>query len=39
MFFRKQGFQNIESASPNYYEWRDFYAIFREFFAYYKEVF
>ena len=39
MLFRKQGFQNIESASPNYFEWRDFYAIFREFFAYYKEVF
>mgnify|MGYP001251410713 CR=1 FL=1 len=39
MFFRKQGFHNIESASPNYFECRDFYAIFREFFAYYKEVF
>jgi len=38
MLFRKQGFQNIESASPNYFEWRDFYSIFREFFAYYKEV-
>ena len=39
MLFRKQGFQNIESASPNYFECRDFYAIYREFFAYYKEVF
>lgn len=38
MLFRKKGFQNIESASPNYFEWRDFYSIFREFFAYYKEV-
>lgn len=38
MLFRKKGFQNIESVSPNYFEWRDFYAIFREFFAYYKEL-
>lgn len=38
MLFRKKGFQNIESASPNYFELRDFYSIFREFFAYYKEV-
>lgn len=37
MLFRKQGFQNIESASPFYFEWRDFYSIFREFFAFYKE--
>ena len=33
MFFRKQGFQNIESVSPNYYEWRDFYAVFRELYT------
>lgn len=38
MLFRKQGFENIESASPYYFEWRDFYSIFREFFAFYKEV-
>lgn len=38
MLFRRQGFQNIESASPNYFEWRDFYAVFREFFAFYKEI-
>lgn len=37
MLFRKQVFQNIESASPHYFEWRDFYSIFREFFAFYKE--
>ena len=37
--FKKNGFENIESASPEYFEFRDFYSIFREFFAYYKEVF
>lgn len=37
--FVKNGFQNIESSSPNYFEWRDFYAIFREFFAFYSQVF
>jgi len=36
--FRKNGFENIESASPNYFELRDFYSIFREFVAYYKEA-
>ncbi|MCD9856560.1 YdcF family protein [Epilithonimonas sp. JDS] len=36
--FRKQGFENIESASPDYFELRDFYSIFREFVAYYKEA-
>jgi len=36
--FKKNGFQNIESSSPPYFEIRDFYAIFREFFAYYKEA-
>ena len=36
--FRKKGFENIESASPNYFELRDFYSIFREFVAYYKEA-
>lgn len=34
--FKKNGFQNIESSSPVYFEWRDFYAIFREFFAFYS---
>ena len=37
--FKKNGFENIESASPKYFELRDFYSIFREFFAFYKEVF
>lgn len=36
--FRKKGFKNIESASPDYFELRDFYSIFREFVAYYKEA-
>lgn len=36
--FRKKGFENIESASPDYFEFRDFYSIFREFVAYYKEA-
>lgn len=36
--FRKKGFENIESASPNYFELRDFYSMFREFVAYYKEA-
>ncbi|MCG2793767.1 MAG: YdcF family protein [Weeksellaceae bacterium] len=36
--FRKKGFENIESASPDYFELRDFYSIFREFVAYYKEA-
>lgn len=36
--FRNKGFENIESASPNYFELRDFYSIFREFVAYYKEA-
>lgn len=36
--FRNKGFENIESASPHYFELRDFYSIFREFVAYYKEA-
>lgn len=36
--FRKKGFTNIESASPKYFEIRDFYSIFREFVAFYKET-
>jgi vancomycin permeability regulator SanA len=37
MLFRKHGFENIQSASPQYFELRDFYSIFREFFAFYAE--
>lgn len=36
--FRNKGFNNIESASPKYFELKDFYSIFREFVAYYKEA-
>lgn len=36
--FKNKGFDNIESVSPNYFELRDFYSIFREFVAYYKEA-
>ena len=36
--FRNKGFRNIESSSPDYFEMRDFYSIFREFLAYYKEA-
>jgi vancomycin permeability regulator SanA len=38
MLFRKNGFPNIESASPKYFEVRDFYSIFREFIAFYVEA-
>lgn len=33
--FKKSQFHAIESSSPQYFEIRDFYSIFREFFAYY----
>lgn len=36
--YKKSGWENIESASPKYFELRDFYSIFREFVAYYKEA-
>jgi vancomycin permeability regulator SanA len=36
--FKNKGFEDIESASPDYFELRDFYSIFREFVAYYKEA-
>jgi len=39
MLFRKNGFRNIESASPRYFELRDPYSLFREFVAFYVEVF
>lgn len=35
MLFRKQGIENVSSASPKYFELRDFYSLFREFVAYY----
>lgn len=35
MLFRKQGFTAVCASSPRYFEWRDAYSIFREFWAYY----
>lgn len=37
MLFRKEGFENVSSVSPDYSEYRDFYSLFREFFAYYYD--
>ena len=34
--FKKLGFTNVQGASPMYFEWRDGYALFREFFGFYK---
>ncbi|WP_019119433.1 YdcF family protein, partial [Brevibacillus massiliensis] len=34
--FSKAGFADVYSAHANYFELRDFYSLFREFFAYYK---
>ena len=34
--FRKLGIENVSAVSPNYFELRDFYSLFREFFGYYK---
>lgn len=33
--FEDQGFENVSSVSPNYFEFRDLYSILREFPAYY----
>lgn len=38
MLFRKNGFDQVWGASPSYFEMRDFYSIFREFFAFYSEI-
>lgn len=35
--FKSRSFNNIESSSPNYFEIRDCYSIFREFIAYYLD--
>ncbi|MBK7882455.1 MAG: YdcF family protein [Chitinophagaceae bacterium] len=37
MLFRKNGFNDVSSASPNYFEWRDVYSIIREFPAFYLQ--
>ena len=33
--FRERNFQHVSSVAPSYFEWRDFYSVTREFFAYY----
>ncbi|WP_312994428.1 YdcF family protein [Chryseobacterium flavum] len=33
--FKKNNFDYIENSSPSYFEARDVYSVFREFFAYY----
>ncbi|SEN05375.1 DUF218 domain-containing protein [Chryseobacterium taichungense] len=35
--FEDKGFKNVSSVSPHYFEWRDFYSVFREFPAYYTQ--
>lgn len=35
--FRDRGFQKVSSVSPDYFEWRDLYALLREFTAYYTQ--
>lgn len=37
MLFNKEGLENISSVSPDYFEYRDLYSLFREFFAYYYD--
>lgn len=37
MLFKKQGFENVTSASPNYFEIKDIYSILREFVVYYTQ--
>lgn len=38
MLFRKNGFQNVNSVSPIYFEWRDIYSLSREFIAFYIQL-
>ncbi len=35
--FRDKGFHEVSSVSPDYFEWRDLYALLREFPAYYTQ--
>ena len=37
--FRKVGFDKVYTAHAKYFEIRDVYSLFREFFAYYKYLF
>jgi vancomycin permeability regulator SanA len=38
LLFRQRGFEKVGNASPWYFETRDFYSLFREFFAYYAAL-
>ncbi|QIL40933.1 YdcF family protein [Pedobacter sp. HDW13] len=38
MLFRKNGFDKVFGASPEYLEWRDGYSLIREFVAFYSEL-
>ncbi len=33
--FKDRGFKQVNSVSPDYFEWRDLYSLLREFPAYY----
>lgn len=35
--FKNKGFENVNSVSPGYFEWRDLYSVLREFPAYYTQ--
>ncbi|MEP6929825.1 MAG: ElyC/SanA/YdcF family protein, partial [Flavobacterium sp.] len=37
MLFRERGFKDVSSVSPNYFELKDLYSLFREFAAYYMQ--
>lgn len=37
MLFKKQGFQNVSSVSPSYFEIKDLYSLIREFAGYYTQ--
>ncbi|MDR2885473.1 MAG: YdcF family protein [Rikenellaceae bacterium] len=38
MLFRHRGFRNVSSVAPEYFEWRDFRSVPREFFLFYAEL-
>lgn len=38
MLLGKEGFKNVKGASPLFFEWRDFYAMPREFLAFYTQL-
>jgi vancomycin permeability regulator SanA len=39
LLFKKQKINVLGTTSPSYYEWRDSYSLFREFFGYYYYLF